>query len=316
MNLMRLIILTALVFTGIKPAEALDPLRIDGQIGLIHMAEFIRLQNNGFAFAIQNGSDTAITLELQRYPTHWPLASFFNIEVREVQPLRLLSSDGREFAGDLLDPDYVRFEVPPLSVRSYAFHGYPGPARHIWLWGDAAQPKFERDSRYIWALLVASLAGLIVVALLRQATLGRGFGLLILGEALALLALVILMRGGMIHPALVLLPPSDKNLLIILGVCLALAAIGHLRFPASGHVLRGYWAVVRGLADLVIVASGAAWFHTLMVGPFFGYVTLDLLPLGMLTAGALLALGALLVPSLPARMQSYELQASPPEEDS
>ncbi len=316
MTLKRFVVIAALVFAAFKPAQALDPLRIDGQISVIHMAEFIRLHNNVYAFAIQNGSDAAITLELQRYPTNWPLASFFNIEVREVQPLRLLSSDGREFSGDWQNPNHLRFEVPPLSVRSFAFHGYPGPARHIWLWGDAAQPKFERDSRYVWAFLLASLAGLILLALLRQAMSGLGYGLLVVSEALTWLAFIVLMRGGTIHSALIVLPPSDNNVLIVLSAALALVAIGHFRFPTSGHVLRGYWAVVRGLADVVIIASGAAWFYALLVGPFFGYLTLDLLPLGALTAGALLALGALLAPTLPARMQSYELQASPPEEDS
>ncbi len=309
-------ILVALWLAVITPARALDPLRIDGQISVVHMAEFIRAQSTDFAFAIQNGSDAPITLELQRYPTHWPLASFFNIEVREVQPLRLLSSDGREFSSDWQNPDRLRFEVPPLSVRSYSFHGYPGPARHIWLWGDTAQPKFQRDSRYVWAFLVMTLAGLITVAVVRQIITGRGYGLFISCEALAWLALVILMRGGTIHPALGLIAPTDENLLLALGVALAFSFIGHIRFPASGHVLRGYWAVVRGLADMVVLASAAVWFYALLVGPFWGYVTLDLFPVGILTAGALLALGAFLAPSLPARMQSYELQASPPEEDS
>lgn len=308
-----LIIIGAILLAALKPAAALDPLRIDSQITVVHMAEFVRVQNKYLAFAIQNGSDETLILELQRYPTRWPLASLFNIEVREIKPLRLLSSDGREFAGDWQNPNSVRFEIPPLSVRTYTFHGYPGPARHIWLWGDMARQKFERDVRYIWAFLVLSLGGLLGIAALRQALSGLGYGVLVLSEALALLTTVVLIKGATIHALLAPMAWTDNNLLVAMIFSGAIGLIGHIRFPARGHVLRGYWGLVRVIADLVLLTSLGAWGYALIVGPFLGYLTLDLLPLGLLLAGGLLALGVLLAPTLPAQMQSDEAQAVPPE---
>lgn len=305
---MRYIALICLWFASafLSPAQALDPLRVDNQLSLIHMAEFVRKISQRSTFAIQNASDEEVVLELQRYPSVWPLASFLNIEVRPIKPLRLQSSDGQEFAADWRQPNLVGFNVPAQTVRTFTIHGYPGPQRHLWLWGDGAREKFERDARYIWALLIGFFAVLMGFAFFRRLLVGFDYAALILLEAAALFVVICIMRANFIAPRFWAVTNTDTNLLIALFLFGAATFVAHVQFPSQGHVLRGYWGLVRGVVDFVVVVTLSGWGYAMLVGPFWGYLTLDLMPLGLFLAGLLLSLGVLLAPALPAQMVSAD----------
>ena len=310
----KVFLLGLLVFFS-PTAEALDPLRIDGRIGVIHLYEFIREFDDRRAFAVQNGSESPLILELQRHPTQWPLASFLNIETRRVAPLGLIASDGKELAADWSSPNQVTFTVPPLSVQSYVFTRYPGPARHLWLWGENSRVSFERDARLIWTLLFAGACFVWLAALTRRMLNGLELGFApVLMAALASGIAAFCLKASTVLPA-------NKNLYVddkLIGAALAVALILHLlnwwRYFKLAPVVTGYWLTVRSATDLSILAAFGVWGWAMVEGPFAGYITLDLFPLALLVTSILQSLGVFLASSIADQQQTVG-QASPPDDD-
>ena len=292
-----LILVFSMISLLSSQVHALDPLRIDERISVIHLSEFIREIEGQRAFAVQNASDGPLVFELQRYPTQWPLASFLNIEKRPVAPLRLIMSDGKEVAADWRSPDQLIFSIPSLSVQSFAFEGYMGPVRHLWLWGENSRISFERNSRLIWLVIFAFVGFAWSVGFLRRLVNKFNFGLpTILLEALTWGAAGFCLKAGAVLPTGLKFHTSDALLLSILIGALVFHGLNWWRYYNLSSPLRGYWLTLRVFADLSILMAFGLWGFAVMNGPFMGYITLDLFPLALFMTSLILSLGVLFSP--------------------
>ena len=299
-GLNRLFLLGLFYLCALSPTLALDPLRIDRDISLINLGAYIRYVDGDAVFSIQNPRDETLSIDIERYPTHWPLETFVNITKSPIGPLRLFATDGREIAAAWHSPHFLTIHQPPQTVQTYAFIGGTGPVWHLWMWGDGQRAAYMRNARTLWIVLLVAGLSLCALALGRRMIRrgGRGGRLFALATSLCLTAMAlkidILWPGG----ASLGTGLRSDDIILTLFVTNAVLFLAVYRAPYI-HLSpwRVFWRTGIALASLVVAAGLAVWAVALLRGPVFGFITADLLALFWLMGSFIFAVTVILSPT-------------------
>lgn len=304
MRMMRFCVL-AVCAVSVTPALALDPLRIERDFSLINLAEFIRYVDGDAVFSLQNPRDEVLTVEIERYPIHWPLESYLNISKSPIRALRLFATDGRELAADWRAPHLLTITQSPQSVQTYAFDGRPGPLWHIWMWGEGQREAYLRNARSFWVIAIGLSALVCLLAMIRLVVWRQLSGRRVVGLAMslgitsALLKYDQLIFGTKLTSMWADLPMhSDDVILAFFILNFGLFVAAHFSAYVRRGPWRSFWRTGLWLATLAFGAGLAIWASAILYGPMLGFITADLLALLWLVAGSICATTVLLSPNL------------------
>ncbi len=300
----RLLAFTFLWLAAMPAAQASDPLRLDESFGLLHLNPYMKQAEtatngeSGMVFAIQNSGSQPLDLVLRRAPLN-DLAVALGLQSGSRPPLRLFSSDNREFAGQTGNDAGLVFFIPAGEVHSFFLPNIPAD-EVIYLWSPEQLAAHQAGQRTFYSTMLLLLSLLLVLAIIaavirrsRRATYGvtMGGGLLVM---LASLWLRDILPDGSSFESLLAYRLSIIRIALGLGVFMSILA--HVNLVIRLAVNRNYWTRVIIFADMTLVATGSLWTAEILAPAFAGVVSAELGDIALAMTCGIVLLGAFFVP--------------------
>ena len=300
----HLLAFTFLWLAAMPAAQASDPLRLDESFGLLHLNPYMKQADTaengegGMVFAIQNSGSQPLDLVLRRAPLN-DLAVALGLQSGSRPPLRLFSSDNREFAGQTGNDAGLVFFIPAGEVHSFFLPNIPAD-EVIYLWSPEQLAAHQAGQRTFYSTMLLLLSLLLVLAIIaavirrsRRATYGvtMGGGLLVM---LASLWLRDILPDGSGFESLLAYRLSIIRIALGLGVFMSILA--HVNLVIRLAVNRNYWTRVIIFADMTLVATGSLWTAEILAPAFAGVVSADLGDIALAMTCGIVLLGAFFVP--------------------
>lgn len=296
----RLAILAVLPLLFLAPAQASDPLRLKDNFRLLDLTPYMQeTENGGYVFAVQNGSSQELQLILKRLPES-DLAFALGLSPTDIPPLRVFSSDDREFASIPGQSELLRFSVPANAVQSF----YLPPAvfavtsSGLYLWSPtehAAQENRRQTFRSSLMLLLAILgAAGIVASLVRRSR--RAAYAVVMGLGLTVLLGSLWMRDILPVSLDYLMANRVYVIRLALAVGVVMSLLAHINLLLPSVLNRNYWTRVIIVTDILLLASAVLWGLELLRPGFAGLLSVELAYMGLAATSASVFLGAVFVP--------------------
>ena len=152
---------------SLAPVQASDPLRLKEDFRLLDLSPYMRTTDDGGkAFAVQNGGTRNLSLIIERPPQN-DLAVAVGLVPNNHSPLRLFSSDDREFAARPGHPERLQFNVPPNAVQSFYLPAGLLADAHgdLYLWSPSEYSAHENRRQTFRSSLMLLLSVLTIAAI-------------------------------------------------------------------------------------------------------------------------------------------------------
>lgn len=287
----------------IGPAEASDPLRLRGAIDVLELHPYLtRAQETGAEFSIQNGGSENMALILARpeelgllmafLPQFWP-------EWESAAPLRLFSSDDREFAALPGDGGKVLFSVPAGRVQSFYVLGLDDkPVLYLWSPEGRAAYDGRRQTFHATILLLLGLIFSVgmTVAIYRRSR--RAAYAVVMGGGL-----MVLLASLWMHDVLPDTPRFETwqaNRLMIIQITFALSVLmsvlAHFNLVIKQIIHRNYWTRVIIVTDVWLLLAIGLWGWQVIDPGYAGLLSAELGHIAMAMTCTSVLLGAVFVP--------------------
>ena len=283
----------------ISSAHATDALRLAENFRVLNLTPHLRTSpQGGEVFAIQNSSSKPLTLVLKRAELN-DLGVALGLQQGSLTPLRLFSSDDREFSAPAGASDGLIFTLPAGVVQSFNLPTV-APDETVYLWSPDSLAAHQVNRRTFHAgvlFLLAILLALSIFAAIFRRSRRAVYGVTMGGGLLVLLAS--LWMRDVIPDTPTFFSLSTYRLDAIraaFGLGLLMSVIGHLNLIIRLAINRNYWTRVIILADIGLVAMGGFWTFEILRADFAGLISSELGDIALaLTCGTVL-LGAFFVP--------------------
>jgi hypothetical protein len=288
-----------LVLPAHGPARAADALRLDETFRAVNLTPHLTATaQGGQGFALRNASSKPLTLMVQRAELN-DLGVALGLQSGSRPPLRLFSSDDREFSMPAGPPNGLVFTIPGGAVQSFSLANLPA-VETIYLWSpeSLAAHQVNRQTFHAGVLfLLAILLGLSILAAILRRSRRAAYGVTMGGGLLVLLAS--LWMRDVFPDTQQFLSLSTYRLDAIragFGLGVVMSIIGHLNLVIRLAINRNYWTRVIILADIGLLAMGVFWTWEVLNPDFAGLISSELGDIALaLTCGTVL-LGAFFVP--------------------
>lgn len=297
---MRALWLFLILMAGLcAPSHASDPLRLRENFSVLELHPYLSdSEGQGAVFSIQNGGSTPIDLLITR-PAPLDLFLAFARGIHKSQPLRLFSSDDREFAAAPGEGNLLRFSVPASQVRSFYLMG-AGSSPTLYLWspeGHAAYESRRQTFRAAVLLLLGLALGLaLVVGIYRRSR--RAAYAVIMGVGLMILLASLWMHDVLPDEGMLLDWQANRMLIIRVsfGIGVAMSVLAHVNLIIRQIINRNYWTRVIIISDLWLVISLGLWTWQIFDAGYAGLISSELGHIFMAMTCASVLLGAVFVP--------------------
>lgn len=281
------------------PSQASDPLRLRDDFQVLQLHPYLsEVDGQGAVFSIQNGGSTPIDLLLTR-PAPLDLFAAFAPYDTTLAPLRLFSSDDREFAAMPGENNLLRFSVPAGQVQSFYLMGV-SRASVLYLWSPEGHTSYENRRQTFHATLLLLLGltlGLAMATGLYRRSRRAAYAV-VMG-----IGLMVLLASLWMHDVL----PDDgmfvdwqANRLSIIrlsfGLGVAMSVLAHVNLVVRQIVNRNYWTRVIIVADVFLLISLGLWGWQIVDAGYAGLISAELGHIFMALTCASVLLGAVFVP--------------------
>ncbi len=291
--------LALLVLPTDATARAADALRLAETFRVLNLTPHLMpVEQGGQAFAIQNSSSNPLTLVLKRAELNG-LGVALGLQQGSRPPLRLFSSDDREFSVPAGPPNGLVFTLPGGVVQSFSLPNIEtGETLYLWSPATLAAHQNNRQTFHAGVLfLLAILLGLSICAAIFRRSRRAAYGIT-MGVGLLVLLASLWMRD--------VFPDTQQffslstyrldAIRFAFGLGLLMSILGHLNLIIRLAINRNYWTRVIILADIGLVAMGVLWTLEILRSDFAGLISSELGDIALaLTCGTVL-LGAFFVP--------------------
>ena len=303
--LVAIIFFVACVFA---PSYAADPLRLRENFQVLELHPYFQdAKQDGVIFSIQNGGSAELDLVLTRtrpldlviaFVPHW----------RQSDPLRLFSSDDREFSAAPGQGDAISFSVPAGNVQSFYLPRL-NAAAIVHLWSPDGLLTYQARVRTFHAGLLLLLSGVLVLAIAmtiyRRSR--RAVYAVIMGASLMVLLASLWMRDML---------PDDPwfdvwkaNRLLVIQASFALgvfmSVLAHVNLVIRQIIHRNYWTRVIIVTDIFLVSSLGLWGWQFIDPAYAGLISAQLGHIFMALTCTSVLLGAVFVPDRKRSLQSF-----------
>ncbi len=282
------------------PAKASDPLRLKENFRLLELSPYMRTtEDGGKVFAIQNGGTRNLSLIIERLPQN-DLAVAVGLVSSNHPPLRLFSSDDREFAARPGHPERLQFDVPPNAVQSFYLPAglLVGAHDDLYLWSPAEYSAHENRRQTFRSSLMLLLSVLTVAAIattiLRRSR--RATYAVVMGLGLTVLLGSLWMRDIVPMQFEYLMAERLNAIRIALAMGVFMSLLAHVNLVIRQIVNRNYWTRVIIISDMLLISSALAWATQIYNPDFAGLLSVELAHMGLAATGASVFLGAIFVP--------------------
>lgn len=297
---MRVLLTLLVVLSALSgAAKASDPLRLRDNFQVLELHPYFSQANgDGVIFSIQNGGSANLDLVLSR-ATPLDLVTAFVSQWRAQPPLRLFSSDDREFAAIPGEGGELGFSVPAGQVQSFYLPNVSAQTV-VYLWSPEGLAAHEARTRTFHAgvlLLLAGLLGLAILVTLYRRSRRAGYAL-VMGASLIVLLASLWMRD--------MLPDDARfeswraNRLVIIQASFALgvamSVLAHVNLVIRQIIHRNYWTRVIIVTDIWLVISIGLWGWQAIDPGYAGLISAQLGHIFMALTCASVLLGAVFVP--------------------
>lgn len=281
------------------PAYAADPLRLRDNFQVLELHPYFQSAGeDGVIFSIQNGGSTELDLVLTR-TAPLDLASAFVPQWRQAAPLRLFSSDDREFSAAPGRGDELSFSVPAGQVQSFYLPRVRAETV-VYLWSPEGLSGYEARVQTFYAGLLLLLAGVLIVAIgmtiYRRSR--RAVYALVMGVGLMVLLASLWMRDVLPNDPRFDLWKANRLLIIqgsfVLGV--AMSILAHVNLVIRQIIYRNYWTRVIIVTDIFLLTSLGLWGWQLVDPAYAGLISSQLGHIFMALTCASVLFGAVFVP--------------------
>lgn len=283
----------------LAPSHAADPLRLRENFQVLELHPYFQdAKQDGVIFSIQNGGSAELDLVLTRtrpldlviaFVPHW----------RQSDPLRLFSSDDREFSAAPGQGDAISFSVPAGKVQSFYLPRLDAAAT-VYLWSPDGLSTYQARVQTFHAGLLLLLSGVLVLAIAmtvyRRSR--RAVYAVIMGASLMVLLACLWMRD--------MLPDDPRfdvwkaNRLLVIQASFALgvfmSVLAHVNLVIRQIIHRNYWTRVIIVTDIFLVTSLGLWGWQLIDPAYAGLISAQLGHIFMALTCTSVLLGAVFVP--------------------
>lgn len=291
----------------LAPSHAADPLRLRENFQVLELHPYFQdAKQDGVIFSIQNGGSAELDLVLTRtrpldlviaFVPHW----------RQSDPLRLFSSDDREFSAAPGQGDAISFSVPAGKVQSFYLPRLDAAAT-VYLWSPDGLSTYQARVQTFHAGLLLLLSGVLVLAIAmtvyRRSR--RAVYAVIMGASLMVLLACLWMRD--------MLPDDPRfdvwkaNRLLVIQASFALgvfmSVLAHVNLVIRQIIHRNYWTRVIIVTDIFLVTSLGLWGWQLIDPAYAGLISAQLGHIFMALTCTSVLLGAVFVPDRKRSLQS------------
>ena len=281
------------------PSYAADPLRLRENFQVLELHPYFQdAKQDGVIFSIQNGGSAELDLVLTRtrpldlviaFVPHW----------RQSDPLRLFSSDDREFSAAPGQGDAISFSVPAGKVQSF-YLPQLNAAAIVHLWSPDGLSTYQARVQTFHAGLLLLLSGVLVLAIAmtvyRRSR--RAVYAVIMGASLMVLLASLWMRD--------MLPDDPRfdvwkaNRLLVIQASFALgvfmSVLAHVNLVIRQIIHRNYWTRVIIVTDIFLITSLGLWGWQLIDPAYAGLISAQLGHIFMALTCTSVLLGAVFVP--------------------
>lgn len=281
------------------PSHAADPLRLRENFQVLELHPYFQdAKQDGVIFSIQNGGSAELDLVLTRtrpldlviaFVPHW----------RQSDPLRLFSSDDREFSAAPGQGDAISFSVPAGKVQSF-YLPQLNAAAIVHLWSPDGLSTYQARVQTFHAGLLLLLSGVLVLAIAmtvyRRSR--RAVYAVIMGASLMVLLASLWMRD--------MLPDDPRfdvwkaNRLLVIQASFALgvfmSVLAHVNLVIRQIIHRNYWTRVIIVTDIFLITSLGLWGWQLIDPAYAGLISAQLGHIFMALTCTSVLLGAVFVP--------------------
>lgn len=281
------------------PSYAADPLRLRENFQVLELHPYFQdAKQDGVIFSIQNGGSAELDLVLTRtrpldlviaFVPHW----------RQSDPLRLFSSDDREFSAAPGQGDAISFSVPAGKVQSFYLPRL-NAAAIVHLWSPDGLSTYQARVQTFHAGLLLLLSGVLVLAIAmtiyRRSR--RAVYAVIMGASLMVLLASLWMRD--------MLPDDPRfdvwkaNRLLVIQASFALgvfmSVLAHVNLVIRQIIYRNYWTRVIIVTDIFLITSLGLWGWQLIDPAYAGLISAQLGHIFMALTCTSVLLGAVFVP--------------------
>lgn len=291
----------------IAPSQAADPLRLRDNFEVIELHPYFNItDNSGAIFSIQNGGSSQLDLVLTR-PAPLDLAAGFVPQMRASAPLRLFSSDDREFSALPGKGDEIAFFVPAEQVQSFYLPDMDEGAV-VYLWSPSGLQSYEARVQTFHAGLLVLLGSVLILAILmtiyRRSR--RAAYALVMGASLMVLLASLWIRDML--PADPRFDIWKANRLLIIQASFALgvflSVLAHVNLVIRQIIHRNYWTRVIIVTDIFLITSLGLWGWQIIDPAYAGLISAQLGHIFMALTCASVLLGAVFVPDRKLRASS------------
>ena len=302
-----LVSLLLFLASSFAPTYAADPLRLRDNFQVLELHPYFQSAGeDGVIFSIQNGGSAELDLVLTRTQP-LDLAVAFVPQWRQAAPLRLFSSDDREFSALPGQGDAVSFSVPAGQVQSFYLPRISADAV-VYLWSPNGLQSHMAQVQTFHAGLLLLLSGVLVLAIAmtiyRRSR--RAVYALIMGASLMVLLASLWMRD--------MLPDDPRfdiwkanRLLVVQGsfaLGVFMSVLAHVNLVIRQIIHRNYWTRVIIVTDIFLISSLGLWGWQLMDPAYAGLISAQLGHIFMALTCTSVLLGAVFVPDRKRSLQS------------
>lgn len=293
-------LLLAIMVIPASPASASDPLRLKDNFRLLDLSPYMRTADDGgYVFAVQNGGSQNLSLIIKRLPQN-DLAVALGLVPPSLPPLRLFSSDDREFAAKPGQPDFLAFDAPANALQSfYLPPGLVTPAfSGLYLWSPAehaAQENRRQTFRSSVMLLLSVLAvAAIAASIIRRSR--RAVYAVVMGLGLSVLLGSLWMRDIAPVPYSSFIADRFTIIRIALALGVFMSLLAHVNLVIRVTLNRNYWTRVIIVSDILLLSSAILWLVQISNPDFAGLLSVELGFIALAATSASVFLGAAFVP--------------------
>jgi hypothetical protein len=279
------------------PAHGSDPLRLRENFQVLELHPYLSASEAGGAiFSVQNGGSADLELVLTRT---MPLDLMSAFAPQPSAPLRLFSSDDREFSAMPGAGDRLAFSVPAGQVQSFYLLGADA-SPVIYLWSPEGLSGYVARIQTFHAGLLFLLSGLLLLAIAmtiyRRSR--RAVYALVMGGGLIVLLASLWMRD--VLPNDPRFDPWRANRLLIIQasfvIGVAMSVLAHVNLVIRQIINRNYWTRVIIVTDIWLITSIALWAWQAIDPGYAGLLSSELGHIFMALTCASVLLGAVFVP--------------------
>ncbi len=285
---------------SLAPTQASDPLRLKEEFRLLDLTPYMRTTDDGGkVFAVQNGGTRILSLIIERPPQN-DLAVAVGLVPSNHPPLRLFSSDDREFASRPGHPERLQFDVPPNAVQSFYLPAglLAGAHGDLYLWSPAEYSAHENRRQTFRSSLMLLLSVLTVAAIattiIRRSR--RAAYAVVMGLGLTVLLGSLWMRDIVPMQFEYLMAERVNAIRFALAMGVFMTLLGHVNLIIRQILNRNYWTRVIIVSDMLLLASATAWAAQIYNPDFAGLLSVELAYTGLAATCATVLLGAIFVP--------------------